>query len=212
MEKNDEALDIFLILSKIIFIITILVIIIWLILRFNQKEMTAYSLKTLITPTLTTTPLPTQQLSEIKLDLKGPFVCQSEIDQASVSAYIQDKKIRLIITEKKETNNILLSGDCYYKWTDDQYNGEKVCGLSPLISMAESMMQFSGVGFNSLIHQLGLNGSQLKSSDKLTSFVRACKKEEISNADVFIVPSNILFKNNLPDSKKDLNINNPPNL
>lgn len=197
MENNNDLIDIFLIVSRIILLAPIIVIIVGLILRFNQKEARLGTMQTIITPTVFNSPTPTPKSSPVKLDLNGPFVCQGEIDQASVSAFIKDKKIRLIVKKKSQTENILLLEDCYYKWSDSQFTGEKICGLSPLIQIADTMMQFGGSSFSRLINQLGIGGAMTKNNDQITAMANACKKQTIIDNNAFTPPTNILFKNNV---------------
>lgn len=194
--KDDNLLEIFSVLSKAIIVIPIIIVIAALFFRFNKKHQP--TLDYLYKPSPTITPKPTVISSPIKLDLKGPFICSGKIEEASASAFIKDKKIKIILQNKKETENILIAGDCFYKWDEGEYTGRRVCGLSPLISMVETLAGFGGLNFDLLFDQLNsFNVDNKIATDqaKINELVKSCKKENIKE-EIFEVPAGVLFKNN----------------
>lgn len=194
MEK-DNLLDIFSALSKIIIIIPIVVVLVALIFKFNKKnspQLIKFSLPPTITPKIV------QKPPQLKIDLKGPLTCIGNINDASISAFIKDKKIKVIVDKNKEKENILISGDCFYNWDEGEFSGKRICGLSSVISLAETMTNFGGLGADLLFSQLnnlGISNQIATDQAKIAKLVNTCKKDVIDEK-VFVVPTNILFKNN----------------
>lgn len=193
MEDNN-LFEIFSYLSKAVIIIPVAVVIIALIFRFNQKPKEK---SLLITPTVKLSPTVEPARTKINIDLKGPLICKGKIEESVVSAYIKDKKIKIIINRKTEIENILVLGDCFYNWDEGEFSGRRICGLSPLFSIAETMAKFNGLDADLLFSKLNSLGVKKIATDqaKITELVNTCKKESI-NEKKFFLPTNILFKNN----------------
>lgn len=175
---NTEELDnFFSFVSKAIIIIPIIIVIISLFLKFN-------TVKIPLNINYSITPSPIAQLTQnnsFKFDFKGPIVCDN--------LFIKDKKVLY----KDKTTNYLLNGDCLYIWEEGKNNGEKKCGLSNYISMAENYLGFLDVKDltnNNLIKNIIKD----KNID-LMSVVKSCKRKEIKDDSIFEVPEKILFIN-----------------
>ncbi len=193
--KNDSLLEIFSILSKAIIIIPVIVVLLALFFRFNKKP--RQNLRYFSPPSPTITPKPTNVFNPIKFNLKGPIVCQGEINGASASAFIKDKKIRIIFQNKGDRENILVSGDCFYNWDEGEFSGQKMCGLSPVLSIVETMASFGGLNFELLFNQLknlGVSNKVASDQAKVNQLVKTCREEKIDER-LFKIPTNILFKN-----------------
>lgn len=196
MEK-DSFFEIFSILSKAVIVVPIVVVIIGLVYKFNEKKNSSNQSENLITPTVFQKQKTNSQ-SKINIDLKGPLVCQGKLEEASIAAYIKDKKIKIIIDRKIEVENILISDDCFYNWDEGEFSGKRICGLSPFISVAEMSMNFGGMSADVLLNQLaslGIKDKIATDQAKIVELINACKKEEIVNQQIFAVPTNVLFKN-----------------
>ena len=195
MEK-DDVFEIFSVLSKAIIVVPIVVVIIGLIYRFNkQDQKSKIKDQNLVTPTIIKQQNNNQ--SKITIDLKGPLVCKGKIDNLTIDASIKDKKIKVFLDQKTKKENMLLAGDCYYRWEEGQYAGEKVCGLSSFISIAETVISLGGSNLSLITSQLtklGLDKKIATNEAKITEIVQSCKKGNI-DTNFFEVPSNILFKN-----------------
>ncbi len=173
--------DFFHIVSRVIIIVPIAVVIIGLILKFQQNPV--ISPQTIsISPTVVPSPVPTAV--SVQIDLTGPWVCQFSSPDATVSAFIKNKQIAVKIQSNKQTNNIVLNGDCLYHYLQGAYSGEKTCGIGTYLNLLDNNMLKSivpqGIPFDM--------GSLKKSLD-------SCRKEAITDDSVFAVPKNILFKN-----------------
>lgn len=196
--KNDSLLDIFFYLSKAIIVIPIVVVIIALIFKFNQRQpsqinINSYQLKPTNTPVIS----PIVQTAKVKLDLKGPFVCLGKIKQASVSAFIFDKKIKIIAREKEKEKNYLIVDDCYYHWQTGQYTGEKICGISPFISVIEMTANYGVLNLESIINQLpqfAPDNKIVSQQAEISTITKNCQKKPVENR-IFMFPNNILFTN-----------------
>ena len=188
MEK-DDVFEIFSILSKVVIVVPIAIVIIGLVYKFNQSQNSPLrpaqrDFEGQAKPKSQTTP------SKITIDLKGPLVCSGKIDNLTVNAFIKDKKIKVILDQKTKKENLLLNGDCYYRWQESQYTGEKICGLSSFLNIAETMMNFGGLN----LAELGLDQKIATNQAKITELVQSCKKQNV-DVKTFEIPENILFKN-----------------
>lgn len=197
MEK-DDVFEIFSILSKAVIIVPIMVVFIGLIYRFNQSQNSPLPLR-IEGLTGQAKPKIKNQATQTKIniDLKGPLVCDGKIDNLIINAFIKDKKIKAVLNQNNIKSNVLFNGDCYYRWQEGEYVGERVCGLSPFMSVAETMMNFGGLNLNSITSQLaklGLDQKIATNQAKITELVQSCKKKDIDTK-TFVVPNNILFKN-----------------
>ncbi len=174
--------DFFYIATKIIIFIPIVVVITALIMRFNQNKNN--SVETLLpSPTIIFTPSPTPKKTTI--DLKGPYICNFEIDEATISAYIKNKEIFLNKKEKNNQENYLYKDGCLYQWQSNKYSGEKICGLNFYIDFFEKFSQIPSF----ILPNIDFN-----------SYFNKCKKEEIKNEKIFNLPVNVLFKNSSLDN------------
>lgn len=193
--KNDNLFDFFSVISKAVIIVPIVVVIVALLFKFNKKPMQQLSYR--ITPTPTIITRPTQVSTSIKFDLKGSIICGGKVDSASVSAYIKDKKIKIIFDNKDKKENLLVSGDCFYNWEEGEFSGQKMCGLSPVLSIIETIASFGGLNFELLFDQLknfGINNKVASDQAKINQLVKTCREEKIDEQ-LFKIPTNILFKN-----------------
>jgi len=193
MEK-DNLFEVFAFLSKAVIIIPIAVVIISLLLHFNQQPSKKSTL--IIAPTLLPAVKPTTP--KIKIDLKGPLICQGNLQNSSATAYIKDKKIKAVVKEKNTTSNFLVNGDCFYNWKAGEFVGSRICGLSPILSLFETMSGFGGMGLDLILNQLtqlGVGNKIATDQAKIAELINACKKQTISDLGIFEIPKNVLFKN-----------------
>jgi len=194
MEK-DSLFNLFSFFSKLIIFVPIIVVVVALILKFNNKSPTQLSFKP--SPTLTTVLKPTQAKIQFNIDLKGPWVCSGKINNASASAFIKEKKIKIVIGGENPKKNVLFSGDCLYSWTEDEFSGTRACGLSPLLSLGESMLKFGGISDLLLgqLARLGVGDKLASNPAEINKLINSCKKEKSIDEETFTIPKNILFKN-----------------
>lgn len=193
---RDDVFEIFSILSKAVIVAPVIVVIIALVYKFNTKGKALNQIQPTVSPT-TIQQQKTSSQSKINIDLKGPLVCSGKVEDLIINVFIKDKKIKIITDQKNTKDNIFFNGDCYYRWGEGEYVGERICGLSPFMSAAETMINLGVLNFNSITSQLtklGLNQKIATNEAKITELVQNCKKKNI-NMSVFEVPGNILFKN-----------------
>ncbi len=133
-----------------------------------------------------------------QFDLQGPVVCQLSSSEASLSAFLKDKKILVKIEIKDKINNFLYKDDCLFVWTSGVFSGEKKCGLSPYFKTIEDLLSMNLFSFDNFITSLiylektpflPINISDVK------KLINSCKKEEIENLSIFEAPERVLFKN-----------------
>lgn len=195
--SDDDVFETFSVLSKVVILVPVIVVIIALVYKFNKQDqrspLRSSSFEGQAKPTIynqTTS-------GKINIDLKGPLICNGKIDDLIVNAFIKDKKIKVILDQKTKKENMIINGDCYYYWQEGQYTGEKICGLSSFMSLAETMINLGGPNLNLITSQLtklGLDQKIATNEAKITELVKSCKKGNIDTK-IFEVPGNILFKN-----------------
>jgi hypothetical protein len=188
MKEIQILEDFFLSYAKIVFFIP-LAIIIGLFLKFNQEKPTKQNVG-LISPAPTIKKMITPTASKNKIDLKGPFVCQINTSEASISAFIEKQKVFAQLKEKGAVKNYLFSGDCLYSWEEKKYTGEKICGLGQYLTLFNNLSSFN---FD-LVNQLAGNKIPLKEFS-INQLFSQCRKEEIINKEIFKLPSLVIFKN-----------------
>lgn len=96
--------------------------------------------------------------------------------------------------ERKD--NVLVKGDCYYKWNTGEFTGDKMCGISTYISLYETISAVSGgmdLGTLLSFSQMSDVKTASISADFLQKTVESCKKVEVNDS-VFTVPTTIRFK------------------
>ena len=183
--------DFFQIFSRVVIVIPIAVIIIGLIVKFQQNPVVSPQTISIL-PTVIPSSVPAPTTVPAQIDLTGPWVCQFSSPDATVSAFIKNKQIAAKIQNNKQINNIVINGDCLYYYLQGAYSGEKTCGIGTYLSL-----------FNALPLNL-LDSNMLKSIVpqgipfnivSLKKGLDSCRKEVITDDSVFAVPKNILFKN-----------------
>jgi len=180
--------DFFYSFSKIVIFFPIFFIIFGLILKFNQKQKDLTFNKNVINPNkISFLAIPT--ISKTTIDLKGPWRCFFENRQATLDAYIKDRKIKLEIKNDKTQIYFLINNDCVYQWEKGQFSGDKSCGIGSYLSFAESIFKNN----NQVFFDLFLK--QFKEFNQSSfSLENICKKENIDE-NIFLAPTTILFKN-----------------
>lgn len=141
-----------------------------------------------ISPTVAILP-EKQASSSASLNLTGPFVCNFSQNPLTVQGYIKNKQIFVQMRNQNTVSNFLLKDDCFYRWENGLSAGEKTCGLQPVLGLIEPLIN-SGLLNKDML-------SQFNSSldvNTVKGIMQSCKKEEIQDESVFIVPINISFK------------------
>src|SRR3989344_805870 len=207
-DQNSQLDDVFHIVSRLTIIFPIVIVIVAIFLKysggsFRQKSFKEYS--------LTPTPSKSQNLLDslnvnkksspaARFNLTGPLTCSFSNDSTAVNAYVKDKKILIQIDEKNVLSNYLLSGDCVHIWKKGIYSGEKICGLSQQIAIAEGLLSSGLFDPNAILTSMSqlLNISPAgKSEGALKSALNACKNESIPSSVQFEIPNNVLFRNKI---------------
>jgi len=92
--------------SKGVIIIPIVIIVLSLLIKFNQNNQPSFKTMTVISPTITATPT---IINKINIDLNGPWVCHYKNNQQEYSLFIKNKKISLEIKADDQTKKYDLS-------------------------------------------------------------------------------------------------------
>ena len=207
-DQNSQPDDVFHIVSRFTIIFPIVIVIIAMIIKLTggasqQKSFRGYS--------LTPTPSKSQNLLDnlniykkstpsVRFNLTGPLNCFFRSESATISAFIKDKKIYLKMEEKNEEKNYLLKDDCVHIWKKGIYSGEKICGLSQQITIAEGLLSSGLFDPNLILTSMSqlLNFSPAEKSEvALKTALSSCKNEPIPSSVQFEIPKNVLFRNKL---------------
>lgn len=205
--KTKPVDDVFYYLSKATIIIPLVVLLIALIIKFNEKPKTqSYLEQPIIQPTIQVKVesdllknfIKTNASSSASFDLTGPLNCDYQYDGGVVNAQIKNNNILLKANTKSLTQAILYKGDCIYLWTPGKLSGQKICGVSSYISTLNALSGFGNFSLDSILKYLPSLGIPVKnvSSKDIAGIINSCKKKEV-NSDIFTIPQNILFKNGL---------------
>jgi len=177
--------DFFYFFSKIIIFLPLVFIFIGLILRFNQKKEYNFNKKNL--SSVKTFFSPTPKDSNLIFDFDGPWQCFFEMKEATITAYIKNKKIKLELETDLKKSYFLIEKDCFYQWDENQFSGNKSCGVGPYLVFFESVLRNNKNAFLDFFLKNYLN-------QEVFSLKDICKKEKIDENN-FLLPKNIFFKN-----------------
>jgi hypothetical protein len=185
--KNQVFDDFFYFFSKIVIFFPLVLIVIGLILKFNQKQEYS-SFNQNLSPTKIFFS-PTPKISKVTIDLKGPWQCLLKNDEAIFAGYIKDRKIKIEIKNNKGKSYFLIENDCLYQWNEGQFSGDKSCGLGPYLNFIESILKNNYQTFFNLFLK------QFKEfSQENFSLENICEKENVEES-IFLVPAKVLFRN-----------------
>lgn len=175
--------------SKIILLVPFILIIFGLIIRFNQnneKNIIRQEENLIPTPTIVLSPKIKKTTS---FNLQGPLFCQLTNKDASISAYIKDKKIFAKVVKKEGQENFLVKEDCLYLWQEGQYTGEKICGIGRYLNLVV------GLPFFDFSSALGNKNNDLFKELNLAQLISSCQAKNIEDK-IFMLPPRVIFKNN----------------
>lgn len=185
--KQDPIHDFFEGGSKAIFLIPVVLFIIMLFQVLGPPKGTPQVRQF---PVLT----PTVVSAQNTLNLQGPFICTSSSKTASWSAYIKDKKIVVISKQSKEVGNYLLDGDCGYIWKTPGVTGQKICGLSSYIPIAESLLSSGLVSIETILSSGSIPQIASVNMEDINKLIKSCIKKEIIEKSVFQIPAGVRFE------------------
>jgi len=179
MEENNLD-SIFYILSRFVIVVPVVLVIMALIIKFNQSKTASVKLSTpkVISPAHQDI---TNIMSKINFDFNGPSLCSYSSGVASVTAQIKNKRVSGEVNVNGKTNNVIYAGDCIYVWEKNQFSGQKICGISTNL-------------ITNFLPQIQAMAGSIVNQTNITGFINSCKKQEVGE-EVFKIPNNVLFKN-----------------
>lgn len=181
-------------ISKGIVFVPIIIIIIALIIKGTSGNKTQLIVK--ISPTITIIPItPTPSLwDEVKnstiaasFNLTGPFTCKIKDSAKNMELEITKRQIYFSYVTNKENRKGLLQGDCVYTWNGLTYHGEKICGITPYLTLLES------TSLSSLLSNPLLSNVIKGKENETTELLLSCVKKQVQNQNVFYIPTNVVF-------------------
>jgi len=197
--KDDSTYEVFNILSRIIIIFSVVILLVGIIMRFNSSKSINQSHTTNVKSLISPKPQEQVKIGTIaaELNLKGPFICHFSSNEATMSGYINNKMVFAQIQNTTKTTNMLLNGDCVYFWQENSHGGEKLCGLGSYVSILGNMPLGNLLGGNQFMSLLGNRGQNQSKVplrlDHISQVLESCKKEEIKDQAIFMVPKEITF-------------------
>lgn len=173
MKPEDNFLPV---ISKATIIIPVVVLVIGLALSGGRRIQSP-----------TTSPTPTVQIEsnkteKLKINLKGPLVCEGSYKDSEIKASVKNKRVFAEVDDANEgITNYVLNGDCLYSWQKGKVVGTKTCGLTTFISIFELLGNVTAL-------PLAID------EDKLQDFLKNCNEKEIKDERIFEIPKNFSFK------------------
>lgn len=192
---HDAIHDFFHTFSQVAIILPVIFVVFAILLKTSKSDSTVIK-KNTAPAIIQASPSPLPQ-SRNTLDLIGPSVCSLQTKEASWSAFIQNKMIRITSTDKTKTTNFLIKEDCYYTWEKNKYSGEKMCGIGQILSIAENLFNSGLINesiFNSLLDQVKGDSSLPFQYKDIQKIISSCKKSNASLLNQFDLPKQVLFK------------------
>lgn len=201
-EEHKQQLDgIFHKLSKAVIIIPIVVLLVAMAIKTRDK-VTGYQQADSKSAQLTPAPVQARpssmpDKSAVKLDLKGPLVCNYSADGKNTNIYIKDRKIYVKILKEEMTEEVVVREDCMYRWQTGQSTGDKTCGIGTYLTLFDTLSSFGMLDIDSLMGSLsqftGENPSAAGMSPPAAADIaKACLVNDIPEV-AFTVPTNIRF-------------------
>ena len=179
--------DFFYSFSKIVIFFPLVLIMIALILKFSKKQEYSSFKQSLLPTKIFFSPTP--KISKATIDFQGPWRCLFKNNEATLTAYIKDRKIKIEIKNNRGKSYFLIENDCLYQWNEGQFSGDKSCGLGPYLNLAESIFKKNQMMLFDLFFK------QFKEfSQENFSLEDVCKKENVEE-NTFFLPKTVLFKN-----------------
>lgn len=192
MDQEQKRLEF---MSRIAIFLPLVVLLLGFLISANKPSQV--TLSTDITPTISTQEVTgktkTATQSGMKLDLVGPYQCSYKDASIEVNVLIKNKKVHATLLSDSITTNLLVNGDCGYKWEEGKLTGEKMCNISQYLSMAEMLSSMNLMSFDSILSMVGeMDSSVSLNSSVMSSVAQSCKKQEVAE-EIFTIPTNIHF-------------------
>lgn len=194
-KHHDSIHDFFHTFSRIIIVLPFIIIIFAIILKVSKSDtvMTGQSAAPLVTPA---TIMSTSQ-SNASINLQKPSLCSFQTKEASWSAFIRNRMIKVINTNNITTSYYLLKNDCFYTWEKNKYSGEKMCGVGQFVSVGENLVNsglMSEDMFNIMQSQLKINVPLSIQYSDIQKIISSCKSSSDIPLSQFELPKQVLFK------------------
>ena len=205
MQSKDtfQVFDIMRYASKAVILIPVVIILSAVFINVTQRITVADKTIT-VTPTATPSPVPVSPtIPPLTLDLKGPSTCVYSEKHSSANVLIKNENINIQL-RGDHSENILVNGDCAYKWEPTRYIGQKMCGVASYIKIYESFSSVGRLDLDSVLGFLQLSDSSadknIPSKEFLQHVINSCQKQDVKDSS-FIVPRNITFKESTSTQK-----------
>ncbi len=192
---NEQLDNFFHAFSKVAILIPIVVVILILVVRlgFRSSAVTPTPpVEKIVSPTLERVSSPS---SDLKLNIAGESVCDVSYADKTAKVYIKNKKVSVVLNEKIK-KHFILSGDCFYRFDDGSYSGEKTCGLKTLVDMVGLFPLDFGTLIQIVPKNMKISGFDTAALSKLdlNAIKKSCQEMPVGESN-FLVPTSILFKN-----------------
>lgn len=121
-----------------------------------------------------------------KLDLVGPWACESSDKQGiSRKLYIESKQIKMITASKEGTEHHLIKEGCLYTWVNNG-NGKKQCaGVSEMLSIADLATSTGLIDISVVLGESGID-----ESGNYADLLASCNRSSLGSF-IFTLPQGI---------------------
>lgn len=207
MSQKEKLISVFKFapgIGKLVIILPLAIIVLAVFFKFQQtmsflsQKNTQTSIRATpanpISPSPFTQPTPTS--TSIKITLDGPISCNYAENKQSIKAFVKNKKISIQMF-KDHGENVVVNGDCAYKWESNSSTGEKMCGMTQYISLFEMVaaMNDGGVDVKTILSMFQSSDTQPQgfSNTFIEKAAATCQKVTVNDS-VFAIPTRIQFK------------------
>lgn len=146
----------------------------------------------------------------VAIDLESNYICSYQDEDASMSAFIENKQIFVSSDISSESTKLLLKEECVYTWQEpvtkeqtgtsaaslikDNIEGSKVCGLGDYLQMAELASSMGWLNTETIMNALSnyYSGSLASDEAQLRALADSCKEQEVPGSP-FTVPESVTF-------------------
>ncbi len=185
---NDKVLFYF---SRIAIIVPLVVVVLALVFKLLQANYSTTNQNTFAAASTAISPPDYLSLLK-KIDLNSNYICHSNTNNATQSAYLQDKKFFLEDEQLNKTKYYLYNDGCLYVWQKSQLSGDKICGLAPYVGMLQNISLLNFINPQDLLSLLGVDLSAKQ--EEISVLVNSCKKKDVKDISLFVIPKNVIFK------------------
>lgn len=196
MDQEQKRLEL---VARIVIFFPLLVLLLGFLI--SSKQTSSVTLSEQVTPTVAVQESVEKKktdVSSVTFDLNGPYQCIYTDASMNVEIAVKNKKVSATFTTDETKTNILVNGDCGYKWEEGQFTGEKMCNIGQYLSIIDMLSSMNLMSFDSVLSMIqSVDSSVSIDSGVMSSVAQTCQKQEVEDS-VFTIPD-IVFEDTVPN-------------